>query len=165
MTKRLLLPLLCLLFYAVSPVFGQDTQRAQGLPDGSVIVTPAQLLSINNSLTALEKNFETQKNLSGSLSLELETANTSLETLKNLSIEQSGLINNLKLQWTLVSERLQESDQSWVWMTEDLAGMETELARERANSARLERSARTWRTLFVIAGCLAAGAGIAAVVW
>jgi hypothetical protein len=60
----------------------------------------------------------------GSLSLELETANTSLETLKNLSIEQ----------------------------TEDLITMETELARERANSARLERCVSFWRTAAVGGG-------------
>jgi hypothetical protein len=88
----------------------------------------------------------------GSLSLELEAASASLETLKNLSIEQSGLINNVKLQWTLVSERPLESDQSWAWMTEDLITMEMELAGERANSARLERGVSFWRTAAVGGG-------------
>jgi hypothetical protein len=146
----------------------QATQRVESFPDGSVILTPAQLFSINNSLTMLERNFETQKKLSDSLRLELETTGASLETLKNLSIEQAGLINNLRLQWTLVSERLQESDQSWVWAMEDLTTMEASLAREQANSARLDRNARFWRTVAIVAGVLAIGTGVAAgmaIVW
>jgi hypothetical protein len=115
-------------------------------------------------LTALEKNFETQKNLSAGLSLELEAASASLERLKNLSIEQSVLINNLKLQWTLVSERLQESDQSWAWTMEDLITMEMELAGERANSARLERDVSFWRTADLIGGVIALAAAVAVVV-
>jgi hypothetical protein len=48
---------------------------------------------------------------------------------------------------------------------EDAATLETELARERANSARLDRSARVWRTAAIVAGVLALGAGVAAAVW
>jgi hypothetical protein len=48
---------------------------------------------------------------------------------------------------------------------EDAATLETELARERTNSARLNQSARVWRTVAIAAGVLALGAGVAAVVW
>jgi anti-sigma-K factor RskA len=43
--------------------------------------------------------------------------------------------------------------------------MEEDLARERSNNTRLDRSARVWRTVAIVAGVLALSAGVAAVVW
>ena len=79
--------------------------------------------------------------------------------------EQERLTVSLRIQWTLIAERLSESDQSLSWAMEDAVLMEAELTRERANSTRLDRSARVWRTAAIVAGVIALGAGVAAVVW
>jgi hypothetical protein len=48
---------------------------------------------------------------------------------------------------------------------EDAQMLEASLARERANSARLDCGVHVWRTVAIVAGVLALGAGVAAVVW
>jgi anti-sigma-K factor RskA len=60
---------------------------------------------------------------------------------------------------------LQDSDESYAWIQQDMMAMEGELATARSNNARLDKSARVWRTVAIVAGCLAVGAGVAAVVW
>jgi chromosome segregation ATPase len=137
--------LLWLVCFAALPVSGQVTKRAELPPDRSATLSPDQLSSINNSLTTLEHNFAAQKKLSDGLKSELEATSGSLEMLKTLSIEQALLIGSLRLQWTLVSERLQESDESWVWIQQDIKEMEADLTREIANNARLEKKFSLWK--------------------
>jgi anti-sigma-K factor RskA len=88
-----------------------------------------------------------------------------LTTLKGLYNEQGLLVGSLSIWADQLGERLSASDQSLAWALEDAALMEEELTRERSNSARLDRSARIWRTVAIVAGVLAVGAGVAAVVW
>jgi hypothetical protein len=164
MTRRLLLWLLLLCFAAL-PVFGQAARRVESLPDGSVLLSPQALSGIDTSLRLLESNLEKQQRLLMSLSGELSAAESSLTTLKGLYSEQSVLVLSLRLWADQLGERLSASDQSLVWAMEDAQLLETELARERANSARLDRSVRVWQTLAIVAGVLALGAGIAALVW
>ncbi|MDR1325508.1 MAG: hypothetical protein LBK00_05680 [Treponema sp.] len=54
------------------------------------------------------------------------------------------------------------SEHSLSWAMEDAATLEASLARERASSARLDRSVHVWRTAAIVAGVLALGAGGAA---
>jgi anti-sigma-K factor RskA len=95
----------------------------------------------------------------------LSEAAFSLTTLKGLYNEQSVLVMSLRVWTEQLGERLSESEHSLAWAMEDAATLETELTRERANSARLDQSARLWRTVAIVAGVLALGAGVAAVVW
>jgi hypothetical protein len=88
-----------------------------------------------------------------------------LTTLKGLYSEQSVLVLSLRLWADQPGERLSASEHSLVWAMEDAQMLEASLARERANSARLDRSVRVWQTLATVAGVLDLGAGVAAVVW
>jgi hypothetical protein len=156
--------LLCVCFAAL-PVSGQATQRAESLPDGSVLLSPQALSSIDASLSLLEDNLGKQRRLLASLSNELNTAESSLTTLRGLYNEQSVLVMSLKVWADQLGERLSASDQFLAWAIEDATILEGSLAVERANNTRLDRSARFWRTVAVVAGVLAVGAGVAAVVW
>jgi hypothetical protein len=164
MKIRLLLSLLWLHF-AVWPGFGQATQRAESLPDGSVLLSPQALSDIDETLSLLESNLMKQQYLLMSLTGELSAAESSLTTLKGLYNEQGLLVGSLSIWADQLGERLSASDQSLAWAMEDAALMEEELMRERSNSAHLSRSARIWRTVAIVAGVLALGAGVAAVVW
>jgi chromosome segregation ATPase len=192
MTKRLLL-LLSLALYAVSPVLSQATERAELLPDGSVLLSPQTLRDIDATLTTLETNLTRQRELStsligelnqaelslttlrglyseqsilaGNLTSELSQASSSLMTLKGLYNEQSQLVSSLQIQWSLIAERLQDSDESYAWIQQDMMEMEVELTAERANSARLDRSSRVWRRVAIVLGAAAVGGIVAAVVW
>jgi chromosome segregation ATPase len=192
MIKRLLL-LLSLVLYAVSPVLSQATERAELLPDGSVLLSPQTLRGIDATLTTLETNLTRQRELSTSLTGELRQAELSLTTLRSLYSEQSILagslagelsraasslttltslyneqgllVLSLQTQWSLIAERLQDSDESYAWIQQDMMEMEGELTAERKNSARLDKSARVWRKAAIVLGCLAIGGIVAAVVW
>jgi uncharacterized protein HemX len=146
-------------------VFSQATERAEHLPDGSVLLSPQTFNALEQNLNLLEQNFERQKHLSTSLGSELNTAQSSLTELRAMLNEQERLTASLRIQWTLIAERLSESDQSLAWVMEDAALMEAELTRERATVQRLDRSARVWRIVAIVAGILALGAGTAAVLW
>ena len=146
-------------------VFSQATERAEHLPDGSIILSPQAFNALEQNLNLLEQNFERQKHLSTSLGSELETAQSSLMELRAMLSEQEHLTASLRIQWTLIAERLSESDQSLSWAMEDATWMEAELELERATVQRLDRSARVWRIVAIVAGVLALGAGTAAVVW
>jgi hypothetical protein len=135
MTRRLLLS--CL---AGLPVFGQATQRVESLPDGSVPLSPQVLSGIDGNLRLLESNLEKQQRLLTSLNGELSAALLSLTTLKGLYTEQSVLVTSLRLWADQLGERLSVSEQYLVWAMEDAVKLEASLARERANSARLDRS-------------------------
>jgi chromosome segregation ATPase len=117
------------------------------------------------NLSLLESNLGKQRQLLTSLNNELNTAAFSLTTLKGLYNEQSVLVMSLRVWTEQLGERLSESEHSLAWAMEDATLLETELSRERANSARLDRSVRVWRTVAIVAGVLALGAGVAAVVW
>jgi hypothetical protein len=164
MTRRLLLPLLWL-YFAVSPVFGQAAQRVEFLPDGSVLLSPQALSGIDTNLRLLESNLVRQQQLLTSLSGELSVAESSLTTLKGLYNEQSVLVTSLRLWAEQLGERLSVSEQSLVWVMEDAQILETELAREQTNSARLDQSVRVWRTVAIVAGVIALVVDVAAVVW
>jgi hypothetical protein len=164
MTKKLLWWFL-LVFCVVLRCFGQVTQRAESLPDGSVLLSPQALSDIDTSLSLLETNLAKQQRLLASLSGELSVAELSLTTLRGLYNEQGLLVMSLRVWAEQLGERLSESDQSLAWAMEDAIALETELARERESSARLNRSAQFWRTAAIVAGVLAVGAGVAAVVW
>jgi chromosome segregation ATPase len=185
--------LLWLVCCVVWPVSGQDTEHVELLPDGSVILSPQALNDIDSNLTLLESNsmrqekllmnlnselnqatlsltkldglYNEQRQLAGSLNSELSQATSSLMTFRVLYNEQASLVEKLKIQWNLIGERLELSDQSLAWAMEDAALMEGELATARAANQRLDRSARVWRVVAIVAGCLAVGAGVAAVVW
>jgi hypothetical protein len=92
-------------------------------------------------------------------------AESSLTTLKGLYGEQSVLVTSLRVWADQPRERLSVSDQSLVWVTEDVEMLEASLSRERAYNARLDRSARVWQTVAVVAGVIALGVGIAVLVW
>jgi hypothetical protein len=164
MTRRLLLSLLWLCF-AVSPVFGQVTRRVESLPDGSVPLSPQALSDIDTNLQLLESNLARQQQLLTSLSGELSAAESSLTMLKGLYGEQPVLVMSLRVWAEQPGERLSVSEQSLDWAMEDAQMLEASLSRERANSARLDRSVRVWQTLALLAGILALVAGAAAVVW
>jgi hypothetical protein len=156
---------LYLVFCAALPGFGQATEYAEPMPDGSVILSPQALDALKVNLNLLEQNFEKQRRLLTSLGSELDTAQSSLMELRATLGEQERLTASLRIQWTLIAERLQTSDESYAWAMEDLTTIEAELTRERATTQRLNRSAQFWRTVAIIAGVLALGAGVAAVVW
>jgi chromosome segregation ATPase len=195
MVKKWLILLLSLfleLCVALS-VFSQVTERVEYLQDGSVILSPQALSTINNNLTLLESNSERQEKLltslnselqraelsltmlrslyneqstlAGSLESELNQAISSLTTLKSLYNEQGLLVESLKIQWNLIGERLEISDQSLAWAMEDAELMKAELTTARAATQRLDRSARVWRTVAIALGAAAVGGIVAAIVW
>jgi chromosome segregation ATPase len=133
--------------------------------DGSVTLSPQALSDINENLSLLESNLAKQQRLLTSLNNELSEAAFSLTTLKGLYNEQSVLVMSLRVWTEQLGERLSVSEHSLDWAMEDAATLETELERERVNSARLDRSVRVWRTVAIVAGVLALGAGVAAAVW
>jgi hypothetical protein len=154
--KKTILPLCLLCFVFAQPVLSEDISPAEQLPDGSVILSPQALNSIDNNLTLLETNLTRQRQLSLTLTSELSAAETSLTMLKGLYNEQAALIGSLRIQWTLIAERLQESDQSLAWTMEEAAELETAYGR-------LEWKNRALTWALVIAGALAGG-GIAAAI-
>lgn len=159
-----LLPLY-LVFCVALPGFGQVTEYAEPMPDGNVLLSPRALDALRMNLNQLEQNFEKQRRLSMSLESELDTAQSSLTELRSTLSEQERLTASLRIQWTLIAERLQISDESYAWAMEDATRMEAELTRERAAMRSLDRSASFWRTLAIVLGVAAIGAGVAAVVW
>jgi chromosome segregation ATPase len=190
------LKLLLLSFWvccAGRPVFGQDTERVEYLPDGSMTLSPQVLTAINNNLTLLESNsmrqeelltslnselnqaalsltmlkglYNEQGNLVENLNSELNQATSSLMTFRGLYSEQEKLVEKLKIQWNLIGERLEISDQSLAWAMEDAELMEAELAQERLANQRLDRSTRVWRTVAIMLGVAAIGGVVAVVVW
>jgi hypothetical protein len=163
--KKAWVILLFLAFCAAQSVFSQATERVEPLPDGSVLLSPQALSAIDETLTRLESNLTRQRELSTDLTSELSAAELSLTTLKGLYNEQGLLVSSLRIQWNLIATRLQDSDESYAWIQQDAIAMEAELTTARAAVQCLDRSARVWRTLAIVAGCLAVGAGVAAVVW
>ena len=120
---------------------------------------------LNRNLNQLETNYLKQKELLANLNQELLTANYSLTELEKIYGEQAILVEKLRIWTDQLGERLSASDQSLAWAMEDAALMEAELMRERADNTRRSRSARVWRTVAIVAGVLALGAGVVAVVW
>jgi hypothetical protein len=76
-----------------------------------------------------------------------------------------GIGNELEALDGSTGERLSVSDQSLSWVMEDAEMLEASLARERAYNARLDRSVRVWQTVAVVAGVIALGVDVAALVW
>jgi chromosome segregation ATPase len=193
MRVQKLLLLLFWVFCVVLSVFGQDTKRVELLPDGSMLISSQALSDINSNLTLLESNSKNQEKLLTNLNSELNQATLSLTMLKELYSEQGesvgGLMNelsqatssltifrglyseqgklveSLKLQWNLIGERLEISDQSLAWAMEDAETLEAELTTMQVANRRLDRSARVWRTVATVLGVAAIGGVIAAVVW
>jgi hypothetical protein len=129
------------------------------MPDGSVILSPRALNDIDENLSLLESNLEKQQSLLTSLSGELNLAESSLTTLKVLYSEQGLLVMSLRVWADQLGECLSASDQSLAWAIEDAMLMEVELSQTRTLNTRLDRSTRVWRTVAIVAGVLAIGAG------
>jgi chromosome segregation ATPase len=154
-----------LLLFCFSFVFAPGILCEERVNTESITLSQQAMNELNRSLNQLETNYLKQKELLTSLNQELLTANYSLTELQKIYGEQVILVQKLRIWTDQLGERLSESDQSLAWAMEDAALMEEELTRERSNSARLDRSARVWRTVAIVAGVLALGAGVAAVVW
>ena len=107
--------------------FGQVTQQAESLPDGSVLLSPQALSDIDETFSLLEGNLEKQQRLLVSLGSELSVAESSLTTLKGLYSEQGLLVGSLSIWADQLGERLSASDQSLAWAMEDAMLMEEEL--------------------------------------
>jgi chromosome segregation ATPase len=126
--------------------------------DGSVTYSP-------ETLTLLEQNWQKQSVQLTRLGTELLEANSSLTELRTISGEQRALLLTWQTQWNLIADRLSDSDQYLAWAMEDVEVLETVLAQTQTRNTRLETSTRFWRTVAIVVGCLAVGAGVAAVVW
>jgi chromosome segregation ATPase len=165
MKSNLWLFCLLLFFRVALPALSLEKEKRGLLDYGSVILSPQALNDIDKTLSQLETNSTRQRELSTSLTGELRQAELSLTTLRTLYNEQSALTMSLRNWTNQMGERLSESDQSLVWAMEDAELLESELAQERTKSARLDRSARVWRTVAIVLGAAAIGGVIAAVVW
>ena len=154
-----------LLLFCFSLVFAPGILCEEYTEIKSITISGQAMNELNQSLNQLETNYLRQKELLASLNQELLTANYSLTELQKIYGEQLILVEHLRIWTNQLGERLSESDQSLAWAMEDAALMEEELTRERADNTRLDRSARVWRTVAIVAGVLALGAGVAAVVW
>jgi hypothetical protein len=154
---------LCWLWFP-SFAFALDDVPQQA-PDGGVILSPESLSELDRNLTLLEENSKQQELLLSGLRLELGTANDLLTTLEGQLETQIGLVGNLKLQWNLISERLQTSDQSWAWIQEDLMAIERKSAAMEQENSRLKKTNRALWWAVSIVGALAVGGVAAAIVF